>query len=158
MKPHVFALGQILFLSQINNLHVLLLNSFLLLQDLAGLVCDLVVELSPYLFEILFMKREFKLQLLHMFSQFSFLRLILLSDGADQALILRSKGCLVILMLLLQCSNHVRVVNTHALNQVLVVPLCPRFTLHAIVHLLLLSIVISGQHFNAVLVSLIIQP
>jgi len=101
MKPHVFALCQILFLGQIINLHVLLLNSFLLLQDLLSLVCDLLVELGPYLPKVLFMEREFKLELLHMFSQFSFLRLILLPDCADQGLILRSKGCLIILMLLL---------------------------------------------------------
>ena len=101
MKPHVFALSQILFLGQIIDLHVLLLNSLLLLQDLLGLVCDLLVELSPDLPKVLFMEREFKLQLLHMFSKFSLLRLILLSDCADQGLILRSKCCLIILMLLL---------------------------------------------------------
>lgn len=50
-----------------------------------------------------------------------------------------------------------RVVNTHALYEILVVPLRSRFTLHAIVHLLLQSVVISGQHFNAVLVPLTIQ-
>jgi hypothetical protein len=101
MKPHVFALGQILFLGQIINLHVLLLNILLLQQDLLSLVCNLLVELGPYLPKVLFMEREFKLQLLHMLSQFSFLRLILLSDCADQGLILGSKGCLIIFMLLL---------------------------------------------------------
>ena len=49
------------------------------------------------------------------------------------------------------------VVNTHALDQVLVVPLRPRLTLHAVVHLLLQSVVVSGDHFDAVLVPLTVQ-
>ena len=49
------------------------------------------------------------------------------------------------------------VVNTHALNQILVVPLRPRLTLHAVVHLLLQSVVISGDHFDAVLIPLTVQ-
>ena len=49
------------------------------------------------------------------------------------------------------------VVNTHALNQVLVVPLRSRLTLHAVVHLLLQSVVISGDHFDAVLIPLTVQ-
>ena len=49
------------------------------------------------------------------------------------------------------------VVNAHALDQVLVVPLRSRLTLHAIVHLLLQSVVISGDHFDAVLVPLTVQ-
>ncbi len=49
------------------------------------------------------------------------------------------------------------VVYTHALYEVLVMPLRSCFTLHAIVHLLLQSVVISRQHFNAVLVPLTIQ-
>lgn len=49
------------------------------------------------------------------------------------------------------------VVNTHPLYEVLVVPLRSRFTLHAIVHLLLQSIVISGEHFDAVLITITIQ-
>ena len=50
-----------------------------------------------------------------------------------------------------------RVVNTHPLYEVLVVPLRSRFTLHAIVHLLFECVVISGKHFNAVLIALTIQ-
>lgn len=49
------------------------------------------------------------------------------------------------------------VVNTHALDQVLVVPLRSRLTLHAVVHLLLQSVVVSGNHFDAVLIPLTIQ-
>ena len=49
------------------------------------------------------------------------------------------------------------VVNAHALDQVLVVPLHSRLTLHAVVHLLLQSVVISGDHFDAVLVPLTVQ-
>lgn len=49
------------------------------------------------------------------------------------------------------------VVNAHALDQVLVVPLRSCLTLHAIVHLLLQSVVISGDHFDAVLVPLTVQ-
>jgi len=51
----------------------------------------------------------------------------------------------------------VGVVNAHALDQVLVVPLRSRLTLHAVVHLLLQSVVISGDHFDAVLVPLTVQ-
>jgi hypothetical protein len=51
----------------------------------------------------------------------------------------------------------VRVVNTHPLYEVLVVPLRSCFTLHAIVYLLLQSVVVSGKHFNTVLVTLTIQ-
>ena len=50
-----------------------------------------------------------------------------------------------------------RVVNAHALDQVLVVPLRSRLTLHAIVNLLLQSVVISGDHFDAVLIPLTVQ-
>lgn len=49
------------------------------------------------------------------------------------------------------------VVNAHALDQVLVVPLRSRLTLHAVFHLLLQSVVISGDHFDAVLVPLTVQ-
>ena len=49
------------------------------------------------------------------------------------------------------------VVNAHALDQILVVPLRSRLTLHAIVDLLLQSVVISGDHFDAVLIPLTVQ-
>ena len=51
-----------------------------------------------------------------------------------------------------------RVVNSHALYQVLIVPLRPCLTLHAVIHLLFESVVVSGQHLDAVLVALIMQP
>ena len=88
LQPHVLALSQILLLRQIINLHVLLLYRVLLLLDLLGLRSDLLVELRPDLPKVLLMEGELELQLLHMLPQLPFLRVILLSDGADQGLVL----------------------------------------------------------------------
>jgi hypothetical protein len=60
----------------------------LLLLDLLGLGSDLLVELRPDLPKVLLMEGELELQLLHMLPQLPFLRVILLSDGADQGLVL----------------------------------------------------------------------
>lgn len=88
LQPHVLALSQILLLRQIDYLHVLLLYHVLLLQDLLGLGSDLLVEFCSNLPPFLFMQGELELQLLHVLPQLIFLRVILLSDGADQRLIL----------------------------------------------------------------------
>jgi hypothetical protein len=59
-------------------------------------------------------------------------------------------------MLFLEGTDHVSIVNPHALNKVLIVSLRASLTLHAVIYLLLQSGIIPGKHLNAVLAALIL--
>jgi hypothetical protein len=79
--------------------------------------------------ELLLVHRELHLKFLHRVSEFVLLILVFFSDSGDECFILSAQRSLVILVLLLQHSDHVCVVHAHPLYQVLVVPLRPRLAL-----------------------------
>jgi hypothetical protein len=93
--------------------------------------------------EFLLVQRQLNLKFLHRVPEFVLLILVFFPDCRNEGFIFRAQGRLVILVFLLQHSDHVCVVHSHPLYQVLVVLLRPRLTLQRILHLLFQSAVVT---------------
>ena len=158
LEPFNLGLSECLLLEQPGNLLSLIPIMSLELSNLGTHFCNGVVEHLLEVFEFLLVHGELNFKFLHGFAQFVLLGLVLLADRGDEGLVLGAQGSLVELVLLLQHPNHVRVVDAHALYQVLVVPLRPGLARQAVLHLLLQGGVVPVQGLHAVLGPLQLSP
>jgi len=61
-------------------------------------------------------------------------------------------------MLLLESTDHVSIIDSHTLNKVLVMSLGSGLTLHTVIDLFFQGVIISGEHLNTVITTLILKP
>jgi len=105
--------------------------SYLIVQ-----LCHLILKHLLKIAELLLMKRQLHLKFLHRLSQFIFLSLVFLPNRGYQGFIFCAQRRLIIFVLFLKHADHVRIIDSHPLNQILVVPLRSGFALERILNLL----------------------